>query len=204
MNMTDRELLKQALDALEGVCGFDTALRHEQVIAAIRARLEQKDDEPVGYVRKYAIEFIGSGGITVIDQKPKSEDDIPLYLHPPAKNEPLAWTRSKQQVKFYMIEKFGKGWLTSNKFYNFNDAWTIHAEDAIQFCDKESADAAIKLIGTTSLGNTTVTEHIMCNPPAKQDPLTEDEIDIIYKKLERYSNFIEVTRAIEKAHGIGE
>jgi len=41
----DCELLKWALDALEGVCGFDTALRHEQVIAAIRARLEQMTRE---------------------------------------------------------------------------------------------------------------------------------------------------------------
>jgi len=87
----DCELLKWALDALEGVCGFDTALRHEQVIAAIRARLEQKDDEPVAWLVTYK-NVLGNEFTVTHIKRPDPHNSIlrasPLYLHPPAKQKP--------------------------------------------------------------------------------------------------------------------
>jgi hypothetical protein len=78
--MKDRELLQMALDHLEGKISGNletwVAVRKE-LRESIRARLAQKDDEPVARVNS-------EGFIVEVGDLPIEEGSL-LYLHPPAK-----------------------------------------------------------------------------------------------------------------------
>jgi len=86
MNMTDRELLQQALDALKHhTVQTRTLHKKDEIIIAIRDRLKQKDDEPVARVNS-------EGFIVEIGDLPIEEGSL-LYLHPPAKQVPISSDR---------------------------------------------------------------------------------------------------------------
>ena len=88
--MTDRELMQQALEALERcVATCFHAYAHEQVmswpehfvnqnITALRERLAQPEQEPVGYFKK-------DGGVwfNYYEDYPHPEELTPLYTTPP-------------------------------------------------------------------------------------------------------------------------
>ena len=101
--MNDRKLLQFALEHIESGCHGNI-----EVIAAIRARLAQKDDEPVAWRT-----FDGEGNYDLRDyednetyQKEYIERNgekylgwvEPLYLHPPAKYEPLTNEMTIKQI----------------------------------------------------------------------------------------------------------
>ena len=86
--MTDRELMQQALDALdyEAECGNDDAyhpLRH-----ALRERLAQPEQEPVAWVYPEGVEALNAGKPWVVYGRdgngahPDGVERIPLYLAP--------------------------------------------------------------------------------------------------------------------------
>ena len=70
--MTDRELMQQALDALESECDATKF----GVTEAIRARLEQLEQEPVAWMHPTSRDCVST-------QSYSYKDAIPLYTAPP-------------------------------------------------------------------------------------------------------------------------
>ena len=87
--MTDRDLMKQALDAMLTVTDYD-ALHAAKI--ALRKRLAQPEQKPTGY---WDGEFSDDGGATLYEVPQKSlfgrkYPNIPLYTTPPAaQRQPL-------------------------------------------------------------------------------------------------------------------
>ena len=80
-------------------------------IDAIRARLEQKDDEPVAWIleTEFGTKFLDLNKLTEILGS-QIRNSTPLFLHPPAKNEPLDWaTREKLVIKMLQEKDIFKG-----------------------------------------------------------------------------------------------
>jgi len=82
---TDRELLQQAANAL--TVDYNNFAQRMDLVAAIRTRLEQKDDKPVGYVRADIKDaFVKYNKSNICDEK-TSFYCMPVYLNPSAKQE---------------------------------------------------------------------------------------------------------------------
>ena len=84
--MTDRELMQQALDALEKLNkdGWILADFEDEVYAsieALRARLAQPEPEPVAWADKYDLDREGHD-FWVSRQQP-AKNGVPLYTAPP-------------------------------------------------------------------------------------------------------------------------
>ena len=89
--MTDRELLQQALDALETVDRRDWYLSWEIEIEAIRTRLAQPEPEPIVWINKDEIRYLiatkqngnrdWKSNLGLVPE----EGDVPLYAAPPKK-----------------------------------------------------------------------------------------------------------------------
>jgi hypothetical protein len=80
--MTDREAMKQALEALEAHA--DIGIKSDKAIDSLRQAIEQAEKrEPVAWMNV-------KEDMTYLNRYEK--DDIPLYMHPiPPKQEPVAW-----------------------------------------------------------------------------------------------------------------
>jgi len=90
--LTDRELLQDAYDALFAMQAYarenDAGLRIcDEALDALRTRLEQKDDEPVGYVRADIKDAFGKYNKSNICDEKTSFYCMPVYLNPSAKQE---------------------------------------------------------------------------------------------------------------------
>lgn len=78
--MTDRELMQQALEALTAYDGTNGASQRKRVLAALRERLAQPEQEPVAWVDEFGNVFpLGA------QRGPKhlNEPMKPLYTTPP-------------------------------------------------------------------------------------------------------------------------
>ena len=84
--MTDREAMRLALKALESGLAFST---HSPVLQALRAQLEQPEQEPVAWMVKL-------GDVTCFQHHADSKyESVPLYTSPPQQQaEPptCAWS----------------------------------------------------------------------------------------------------------------
>lgn len=76
--MTDRDLLAQALEALQWEYGGEPLgkLTHD-TIQAIKARLAEDDDEPVGYIT-----YIEDAGMLFTQDEPERGVYEPVYARP--------------------------------------------------------------------------------------------------------------------------
>ena len=119
--MTDRELMHQALNALEVMrpaCFAETTLKKaDAAITALRDRLVQTEQEPVAWV----CEGSSSDEKHAIDYQQEDVDAIPigtmLYTTPPAappKQEPVAWYHAEDYKTHFTTgpshDLIGKYW----------------------------------------------------------------------------------------------
>jgi len=78
--MTDRELMQQALEALTAYDGTNGASQRKRVLAALRERLAQPEQEPIAWVYQEGLEALKSGRPwTAYGSNGYSR--IPLYLN---------------------------------------------------------------------------------------------------------------------------
>ena len=101
--MTDREVMQQALEALESGLAFST---HSPVLQNLRAALEQQQAEPVAYC--YVKKGSSADALT-FDQKPAdavSGTVFPLYTAPPQR-KPLTIKEVEQILAQHDYELHG-------------------------------------------------------------------------------------------------
>ncbi len=112
--MTDKEVMQQALEALEGVylsLQLPDLLKVVGPITALKAALEQPEQEPVAWQYKTV-----EAGIFVSDQLPQDvqvwqdiEWSIPLYTTPP-------------QRKPLTMDEIGQAWAVADGEHNASAA----------------------------------------------------------------------------------
>ena len=98
MNMTDRELMQQALEVLERCPAL---YRAPEAATALRERLAQPEQEPVAYASD--VEFDDETEIIPAEQKGKLGTAglrIPLYIKPPASKPWVGLTQQDIDIAF--------------------------------------------------------------------------------------------------------
>ena len=76
--MTDKELMQQALEALTAYDGTNAASKRKRVLAALRERLTQPEQEPVAWL------YRDSWGVMKLSQvTPPPVGAFPVYTAPP-------------------------------------------------------------------------------------------------------------------------
>jgi hypothetical protein len=94
--MTDRELMQQALEALDGLYEPGELERVNKAITALRTAIEQAEQEPVAWQGVY-------DKTDLYYRKPPQADVRPLYTTPPAaQRQPL--TDEEIAREFYKFE----------------------------------------------------------------------------------------------------
>lgn len=94
--MTDRELMQQALEALEEFCEHQTMLRPIEKRDALRERLAQPEQEPVAWANLHELtQHFNSVNCGTAYRLP-DEGRSPLYTFPPQRKplteqKPVAW-----------------------------------------------------------------------------------------------------------------
>ena len=89
--MTDRELMQQVLEALTAYDGTNGASQRKRVLAALRERLAQPEQEPVAWMFQHdetgRMNYVSNDGIhnptTFIEMNPRYALVCPLYTAPP-------------------------------------------------------------------------------------------------------------------------
>ena len=89
--MTDQELMQQALEALTAYDGTNGASQRKRVLAALRERLAQPEQEPVAWMFQHdetgRMNYVSNDGIhnptTFIEMNPRYALVCPLYTAPP-------------------------------------------------------------------------------------------------------------------------
>jgi hypothetical protein len=103
--MTDKELLQQALDALEKISMGGSPNWADDVIPTIRTRLAQPELEPVAwYYAETPIECEKVALNSELDEKQKA-NCIPLYTAPPKKE----WVGLTDEDVDYFVDAIYKG-----------------------------------------------------------------------------------------------
>jgi len=89
--MTDKELMAMALDALDIVKIHYTQNRHiNEAIAALKERLAQPEQEPLGYIASMALNDMRDGvygEVRVYHEE--LGGSVPIYTTPPQRTEPI-------------------------------------------------------------------------------------------------------------------
>lgn len=100
--MTDRELMQQALDALTAYDGTNGESKRKRVLAALRERLAQPEQEPV-WIQPNHLQLARRAPF-LCRVEPKQRDDfVPLYTAPPQRN-PLTEKRIEELYSFWIVD----------------------------------------------------------------------------------------------------